>query len=41
MINEQREGKEYLLMAITGIVNTGMKRGLTLRRWCLVHNVLL
>lgn len=40
-LNEQREEKEYLLKVIMGIVNTAMNMGISLSRWCLVHNILL
>ena len=39
--SEQEKEKAYLLETITGIVNTALKRGITLKRWCRVNNVLI
>jgi ribonuclease HI len=40
-MREQEEEKTYLLRTITGIINCAMSKGITLERWCRVHNVLL
>ena len=39
--NEQENEKCYMLKTITGTVNTALKHGITLRRWCRVNNVLI
>ena len=39
--SEQEQEKTYLLETITGIVNIALKRGITLKRWCRVNNVLI
>jgi hypothetical protein len=40
-LNEQKEEKIHLLKVISEIINTAMSRGVTIRRWCQVHNVML
>lgn len=37
----QEEEKNQLLKIGTDIINIALKRGITLKRWCLVHNILL
>lgn len=39
--NKQEEENLYLLKKVARIFNGAKTRGITLERWCLVHNVLL
>ena len=40
-MSEQEEEKTYLLRTITTVINCAFSKGITLERWCKVHNVLL
>lgn len=40
-LNDQKEVKEHLMKVITEIINMAMERGITLKRWCRMHNVFL
>lgn len=39
--DRQEEEKATLLDIITKIVNIALKNGITLKRWCSVHNIML
>lgn len=41
VLQEQEDEKILVLKVVTGLVNTALARGITLARWCKLHNLLL